>query len=158
LSVMATTTTTTTTTTTNTTNTTTTPGGLVSPLSSPRGREDEEVLLYALHPYSGPDATTLTFAKGDAIHVLSRLESGWWDGVHVASGARGWFPSNFVSSTPPAPQAAPAAADAATGGARTGLGLILTQVDAADATRAAEGAGDETNAPAATRLVGGGVE
>ncbi|KAJ3187303.1 hypothetical protein HDU85_006591 [Gaertneriomyces sp. JEL0708] len=38
--------------------------------------------------------SNLTFQKGDIIHVLNRLESGWWDGL--CRGIRGWFPSNYV--------------------------------------------------------------
>jgi len=28
--------------------------------------------------------------------VLTRLESGWWDGL--CNGERGWFPSNYVTA------------------------------------------------------------
>ncbi len=79
-------------------------GSLKSPLSSPTlGMVEVEVVevLYAQHPYAGTDGTTLTFGQGDAIRVLARQPSGWWDGMHVASGVRGWFPSNFVSALPP---------------------------------------------------------
>ncbi|KAL8914299.1 MAG: hypothetical protein Q9172_007110 [Xanthocarpia lactea] len=47
----------------------------------------------ALYDYHADDRTSLSFRQGDIIQVLTRLESGWWDGV--IRGVRGWFPSNY---------------------------------------------------------------
>jgi len=47
----------------------------------------------ALYDYDADDRTSLSFHEGDIIQVITRLESGWWDGV--INGVRGWFPSNY---------------------------------------------------------------
>ena len=47
----------------------------------------------ALYNYESDDRTSLSFQKGDVIQVITRLASGWWDGV--IKGVRGWFPSNY---------------------------------------------------------------
>jgi son of sevenless-like protein len=47
----------------------------------------------ALYDYEADDRTSLSFHEGDTIQVITRLESGWWDGV--INGVRGWFPSNY---------------------------------------------------------------
>lgn len=44
--------------------------------------------------FFGQDESQLSFKQGDIIQVVSRLDSGWWDGI--CKGERGWFPSNFV--------------------------------------------------------------
>ncbi|PCH40158.1 ras GEF [Wolfiporia cocos MD-104 SS10] len=49
----------------------------------------------ALYDYQTPDASSLSFRKGDIIEVLTQLESGWWDGL--LGDERGWFPSNYVT-------------------------------------------------------------
>ncbi|KAL8890775.1 MAG: hypothetical protein Q9192_005826 [Flavoplaca navasiana] len=49
----------------------------------------------ALYDYEADDRTSLSFRQGDIIQVLTRLESGWWDGV--IHGTRGWFPSNYCA-------------------------------------------------------------
>ena len=49
----------------------------------------------ALYDYQTNDASSLSFRRGDIIEVLTRLESGWWDGL--LGDERGWFPSNFVT-------------------------------------------------------------
>ncbi|KAI4267925.1 MAG: hypothetical protein L6R38_008036 [Xanthoria sp. 2 TBL-2021] len=49
----------------------------------------------ALYDYEADDRTSLSFRQGDIIQVLTRLESGWWDGVIY--GVRGWFPSNYCA-------------------------------------------------------------
>lgn len=58
--------------------------------------EDEPAPFFveALFPFTGTDASSLSFLRGDVIQVLSRLPSGWWDGV--LDDERGWFPSNYV--------------------------------------------------------------
>jgi hypothetical protein len=76
-----------------------------APGATTAGGED---IAYALYDFEGADATQLSFAAGDAIRVLVRLESGWFDGINVRTGAKGWLPSNFI---------APAPADAAPGAA-----------------------------------------
>jgi len=47
--------------------------------------------------FCGQDDSQLSFKKGDIIQVISRLDSGWWDGI--CNGQRGWFPSNYVAET-----------------------------------------------------------
>ncbi|TFY81918.1 hypothetical protein EWM64_g2092 [Hericium alpestre] len=48
----------------------------------------------ALYDYQSADDSSLSFRKGDIIEVLTRLETGWWDGL--LGDERGWFPSNYV--------------------------------------------------------------
>ena len=48
----------------------------------------------ALYDYQSGDASSLSFHKNEIIEVLTRLESGWWDGL--LGDERGWFPSNYV--------------------------------------------------------------
>lgn len=48
----------------------------------------------ALYDYQSRDASSLSFRRNDIIEVLTRLESGWWDGL--LGEERGWFPSNYV--------------------------------------------------------------
>lgn len=50
----------------------------------------------ALYSYNGTDSAALSFCQGDVIEVLSTQESGWWDGIILQTGTRGWFPSNYV--------------------------------------------------------------
>ena len=49
----------------------------------------------ALYDYDADDRTSLSFRQGDKIQVITRLESGWWDGI--IHGVRGWFPSNYCA-------------------------------------------------------------
>lgn len=58
-------------------------------------RRDTERPMYvrARFNYVADDPTSLSFKSGDIIQVMTRLESGWWDGV--VHGQRGWFPSNY---------------------------------------------------------------
>lgn len=49
----------------------------------------------ALYDYQTQDSSSLSFRKNDIIEVLTRLESGWWDGL--LGDERGWFPSNYVT-------------------------------------------------------------
>ncbi|KAM5535086.1 hypothetical protein V8D89_011314 [Ganoderma adspersum] len=49
----------------------------------------------ALYDYQTNDSSSLSFHKDDIIEVLTRLESGWWDGL--LNDERGWFPSNYVT-------------------------------------------------------------
>jgi len=53
------------------------------------------VFCRALYDYDSTDASSLSFRRGDIIEVLTRLESGWWDGL--LNDERGWFPSNYVA-------------------------------------------------------------
>lgn len=56
-------------------------------------------LVHALHPYrhSSSDSTSthLAFDKHQAILVITKHTSGWWDG-ELADGKRGWFPGHYV--------------------------------------------------------------
>lgn len=49
----------------------------------------------ALYDYQTQDSSSLSFHRDDVIEVLTRLESGWWDGL--LGDERGWFPSNYVT-------------------------------------------------------------
>lgn len=49
----------------------------------------------ALYDYQTQDSSSLSFRKDEVIEVLTRLESGWWDGL--LGEERGWFPSNYVT-------------------------------------------------------------
>jgi len=44
--------------------------------------------------FEAQDESQLSLKQGDVIQVISRLSSGWWDGI--CNGNRGWFPSNYV--------------------------------------------------------------
>lgn len=48
----------------------------------------------AMYPFSSEEPSSLAFVPGDLIRVLTKLDSGWWDGL--LHGRRGWFPSNYV--------------------------------------------------------------
>ncbi|GAA5911589.1 hypothetical protein JCM6882_008046 [Rhodosporidiobolus microsporus] len=65
----------------------------VRPVSSENG----PVFVRALYDYQGGDASSLSFRQGEILEILSTLESGWWDGVALSNGARGWLPSNYVA-------------------------------------------------------------
>lgn len=57
--------------------------------------------VIALYDFPGTQPSHLPLELGDTIYVLSKSDSGWWDGVLLnASGivCRGWFPSNYVRS------------------------------------------------------------
>ncbi|CCG84890.1 protein of unknown function [Taphrina deformans PYCC 5710] len=54
----------------------------------------EACYVRALYPFSSTESSSLGFNAGDLIRVLTKLESGWWDGL--LRGERGWFPSNYV--------------------------------------------------------------
>lgn len=54
-----------------------------------------QLFVRALYDYQADDQTSLSFACGDIIQVITQLESGWWDGV--IHGTRGWFPSNYCT-------------------------------------------------------------
>ncbi|KAI8342668.1 ras guanine nucleotide exchange factor domain-containing protein [Chlamydoabsidia padenii] len=56
--------------------------------------EDSLCSVQGLYNYTSTDPASLSFNQGDIIHVLAKLESGWWDGW--CNGQRGWFPSNYV--------------------------------------------------------------
>ncbi|KAF7965386.1 hypothetical protein HWV62_44083 [Athelia sp. TMB] len=49
----------------------------------------------ALYDYQSTDMSCLSFRQHDVIHVLNKVETGWWDGI--LGDARGWFPSNYVT-------------------------------------------------------------
>jgi len=49
----------------------------------------------ALFDYQTDNDSSLSFRRDDIIEVLTRLDSGWWDGL--LGQERGWFPSNYVT-------------------------------------------------------------
>jgi son of sevenless-like protein len=61
-------------------------------------QEDQYITTFfcrALYDYQTQDSSSLSFQRNDVIEVLTRLESGWWDGL--LGDERGWFPSNYVT-------------------------------------------------------------
>lgn len=54
--------------------------------------------VIALYDFPGTQPSHLPLFLGDTVYVLSKHESGWWDGCVQADGelSRGWFPSNYV--------------------------------------------------------------
>ncbi|BGP55990.1 cell division cycle-related protein [Rhodotorula sphaerocarpa] len=58
-------------------------------------RNGSDVFVRALYSYNGSESS-LSFRQGDVIQVITTLETGWWDGIVLQSGVRGWFPSNYV--------------------------------------------------------------
>ncbi|KAI9264221.1 SH3 domain-containing protein [Phascolomyces articulosus] len=52
--------------------------------------------VQARYPFNSNDPSSLSFEQGDYIEVLTKLDSGWWDGW--CNGIRGWFPSNYVET------------------------------------------------------------
>ena len=66
--------------------------------AQPPQQEEQYISTFfcrALYDYQTDDSSSLSFHKGDIIEVLTRLESGWWDGL--LGEERGWFPSNYVT-------------------------------------------------------------
>ncbi|PHH72645.1 hypothetical protein CDD82_5860 [Ophiocordyceps australis] len=61
--------------------------------ASPAPSGPAGLYVRALFDYHADDGTSLSFHHGDIIEVVTRLESGWWDGI--INGVRGWFPSNY---------------------------------------------------------------
>lgn len=48
-----------------------------------------------MYAYQSDKPHSLSLQAGDVITVVSKLPSGWWEGVN-ARNQRGWFPSNFT--------------------------------------------------------------
>jgi son of sevenless len=73
---------------------------LVSDSSLPQNsRMDDQQFITtffcrAKYDYQSADDASLSFRRGDIIEVLTRLDTGWWDGL--LGEERGWFPSNYV--------------------------------------------------------------
>ena len=59
------------------------------------GSTAETRTVRALYDYKSEQDTNLSFRQGDIIHVLTRLESGWFDGM--IDRRRGWFPGNYCA-------------------------------------------------------------
>ncbi|KDQ62197.1 hypothetical protein JAAARDRAFT_76166 [Jaapia argillacea MUCL 33604] len=70
-----------------------------SSIPSQASNEEEQYIAtffcQALYDYQAQDASSLSFRRNDIIEVITRLESGWWDGL--LGDERGWFPSNYVT-------------------------------------------------------------
>ncbi|EDK37819.2 hypothetical protein PGUG_01917 [Meyerozyma guilliermondii ATCC 6260] len=57
--------------------------------------------VIALYDFPGTQPSHLPLRLGDSVNVLSKSDTGWWDGVIVGNNAdlqRGWFPHNYVRS------------------------------------------------------------
>lgn len=61
--------------------------------------------FYPFHPaYAASDSSvTLPLEEGDIILVHSIHTNGWADGTVLASGARGWLPTNYCKPYDPEP-------------------------------------------------------
>lgn len=58
--------------------------------------------FYPFHPTYAIDSTvTLPFNEGDVILVHSIHTNGWADGTLLATGARGWLPTNYCEAYEP---------------------------------------------------------
>ena len=95
----------------------------------PQQQPEEEQFLStffcrALFDYQTDNDSSLSFRRDDIIEVLTRLESGWWDGL--LGQERGWFPSNYVTVI--SDQEADAALSAAEAAAATQLESQNAQV------------------------------
>jgi son of sevenless-like protein len=69
------------------------------PSLSQNSRTDDQQFITtffcrAKYDYQSADDASLSFRRGDIIEVLTRLDTGWWDGLLGED--RGWFPSNYV--------------------------------------------------------------
>ncbi|KAI0051128.1 ras GEF [Auriscalpium vulgare] len=68
-------------------------------MQNPLQNDDQQYITTffcrALYDYQSADDSSLSFRRGDVIEVLTRLETGWWDGL--LGDERGWFPSNYVA-------------------------------------------------------------
>jgi SH3 domain len=67
---------------------------LYSPLCMEEQQFITALFCRAKYDYQSTDDASLSFHRGDIIEVLTRLETGWWDGL--LGEERGWFPSNYV--------------------------------------------------------------
>lgn len=57
--------------------------------------------VIALYDFPGTQPSHLPLRLGDSVNVLSKSDTGWWDGVLVGPNGdllRGWFPHNYVRS------------------------------------------------------------
>ena len=68
--------------------------GMSNPIAGPPSTPPA-LYVRALYDYDADDRISLSFRQGDIIQVLTRLETGWWDGI--IHGVRGWFPSNYCA-------------------------------------------------------------
>ena len=65
-----------------------------TPHASSSQQPEDRLFVRARFDFQGSDPSALSFRAGDVIEVITRLPSGWWDGLLGVT--RGWFPSNFV--------------------------------------------------------------
>lgn len=57
--------------------------------------------VIALYDFPGTQPSHLPLNLGDTVYVLSKSDTGWWDGVilsHNGDLLRGWFPHNYARS------------------------------------------------------------
>lgn len=54
--------------------------------------------VIALYDFPGTQPSHLPLDLGDTVYVLTKNDSGWWDGIVSTNGemCRGWFPQNYV--------------------------------------------------------------
>lgn len=49
----------------------------------------------ALYPFISENEKDLTFNQGDIVRVVDENPDGWWIGVHLSTGKKGFFPNNY---------------------------------------------------------------
>eukprot|EP01080_Neovahlkampfia_damariscottae_P000050 gene50-4300_t len=54
--------------------------------------------VYAKYDFIATDSSEISFNAGDLIQILSKDDSGWWNGRNSKTGEIGFFPSNYVSN------------------------------------------------------------
>jgi len=78
----------------------------VSDYSEEDDSEDEEELARAIADFPAERPHEIDLRVGQVVVVLTRHESGWWEGCLASGeGRTGWFPSNHVQILPRAPRA-----------------------------------------------------
>ena len=82
------------------------PGSSVAPRPNGVG-SGNRMVVRAQFPFEARDRSQLSLSTNDEVRVLHcDRQRWWWYGTSLATGARGWFPANFVTEGP-APIALP---------------------------------------------------
>jgi len=72
------------------------PQTLVAKLDDPEEPESQTIVRARYH-FQSHKPNCLSFERGTLIRVLTKSESGWWDGrIDGETPRRGWFPQKFV--------------------------------------------------------------
>ena len=54
-------------------------------------------IVVALYTYQGSECGDMSFNKGDQMEIVDDSDPDWWVAVHLASGAKGHIPRNYVA-------------------------------------------------------------